>query len=300
MVWKASVAYRHCKPGSAAIFDHNAPSLDGYETASSTTSSVNHLKSISQSGIAASSSKDDKSSQASKLEGLHPQKGPSKMPEYPCNGKSAQPVNEQIIDQNLPLKNDTDLEWVAQVEPGVLITFLALPDGGNELKRIRFSREMFNKWQAEAWWTANSDRVHALYNVRVKDKPASLPYPLSSKEVARSFHEIGDSANSPDVVSEQMIKPNHIPDLDAIGSSAHVASSDSEGSTGSEWVAEDEPGIFITVNALPGGIKTLKRVRFSCDRFNEQQAKLWWEKNRFRVHEQYLRKHMPGASFTSI
>ncbi|RWW86426.1 hypothetical protein BHE74_00004793, partial [Ensete ventricosum] len=29
-------------------------------------------------------------------------------------------------------------EWVAQVEPGVLITFFSLPQGGNDLKRIRF------------------------------------------------------------------------------------------------------------------------------------------------------------------
>lgn len=29
-------------------------------------------------------------------------------------------------------------EWVAQVEPGVLITFAALPRGGNDLRRIRF------------------------------------------------------------------------------------------------------------------------------------------------------------------
>ncbi|KAG2241957.1 hypothetical protein Bca52824_096197 [Brassica carinata] len=29
-------------------------------------------------------------------------------------------------------------EWVAQVEPGVLITFVSLPEGGNDLKRIRF------------------------------------------------------------------------------------------------------------------------------------------------------------------
>lgn len=29
-------------------------------------------------------------------------------------------------------------EWVAQVEPGVLITFVSLPQGGNDLKRIRF------------------------------------------------------------------------------------------------------------------------------------------------------------------
>ncbi|KAL6554923.1 hypothetical protein OROGR_006181 [Orobanche gracilis] len=34
-------------------------------------------------------------------------------------------------------------EWVAQVEPGVLITFVSLPRGGNDLKRIRFRYPVF-------------------------------------------------------------------------------------------------------------------------------------------------------------
>jgi hypothetical protein len=33
---------------------------------------------------------------------------------------------------------DDEKEWVAQVEPGVLISFLSLPQGGNYLKCIRF------------------------------------------------------------------------------------------------------------------------------------------------------------------
>lgn len=36
------------------------------------------------------------------------------------------------------MEEDEPKEWVAQVEPGVLITFVSLPDGGNNLKRIRF------------------------------------------------------------------------------------------------------------------------------------------------------------------
>ena len=36
------------------------------------------------------------------------------------------------------MEEDEAKEWVAQVEPGVLITFLSLPQGGNDLKRIRF------------------------------------------------------------------------------------------------------------------------------------------------------------------
>lgn len=36
------------------------------------------------------------------------------------------------------MEDDEPKEWVAQVEPGVLITFVSLPQGGNDLKRIRF------------------------------------------------------------------------------------------------------------------------------------------------------------------
>ncbi|KAJ6964810.1 hypothetical protein NC652_002899 [Populus alba x Populus x berolinensis] len=54
-----------------------------------------------------------------------------------------------------------------------------------------------------------------------------------------------------------------------------------------EWVEQDEPGVYITLNSLPGGIKDLKRVRFSRKRFSEKQAEQWWEENRARVYEQY-------------
>lgn len=30
----------------------------------------------------------------------------------------------------------------------------------------------------------------------------------------------------------------------------------------SEWVEEDEPGVYITIRALPGGVRELRRVRF--------------------------------------
>lgn len=36
------------------------------------------------------------------------------------------------------MEDDEPKEWEAQVEPGVLITFVSLPQGGNDLKRIRF------------------------------------------------------------------------------------------------------------------------------------------------------------------
>ncbi|MCO5569976.1 hypothetical protein L7F22_023690 [Adiantum nelumboides] len=62
-------------------------------------------------------------------------------------------------------------EWIAQVEPGVMITFVALPDGSNHLKRLRFSRELFSKWQAQLWWAENSDMVRELYSVSKTEAP---------------------------------------------------------------------------------------------------------------------------------
>jgi hypothetical protein len=37
---------------------------------------------------------------------------------------------------------------------------------------------------------------------------------------------------------------------------------DSESHNEAEWVEQDEPGVFITLTALPGGARDLKRVRF--------------------------------------
>ncbi|WOK99091.1 PH, RCC1 and FYVE domains-containing protein 1 [Canna indica] len=55
----------------------------------------------------------------------------------------------------------------------------------------------------------------------------------------------------------------------------------------SEWVEQDKPGVYITLTSLPGGMKDLKRVRFSRKRFSEKQAEQWWAENRARVYEQY-------------
>ncbi|KAF8396243.1 hypothetical protein HHK36_017858 [Tetracentron sinense] len=54
-----------------------------------------------------------------------------------------------------------------------------------------------------------------------------------------------------------------------------------------DWVEQYEPGVYITLTSLPGGVKDLKRVRFSRKRFSENQAEQWWAENRARVYEQY-------------
>ena len=37
---------------------------------------------------------------------------------------------------------------------------------------------------------------------------------------------------------------------------------DSDSKPESEWVEQDEPGVYITLTALPGGARDLRRVRF--------------------------------------
>ncbi|KAL9674843.1 hypothetical protein QQ045_003042 [Rhodiola kirilowii] len=54
-----------------------------------------------------------------------------------------------------------------------------------------------------------------------------------------------------------------------------------------EWIKEDEPGVYITLTTLSGGVQRLKRVRFSRKRYTEKQAEQWWAANHARVYEQY-------------
>ncbi|WOH07931.1 hypothetical protein DCAR_0727366 [Daucus carota subsp. sativus] len=62
---------------------------------------------------------------------------------------------------------------------------------------------------------------------------------------------------------------------------------ESDSRNDSEWVEQDEPGVYITLTSLSGGVKDLKRVRFSRKRFSEKQAEQWWAENRARVYEKY-------------
>ncbi|XP_057850458.1 PH, RCC1 and FYVE domains-containing protein 1 isoform X2 [Cryptomeria japonica] len=54
-----------------------------------------------------------------------------------------------------------------------------------------------------------------------------------------------------------------------------------------EWVEQDEPGVYFTFVSLADGQKDLKRVRFSRKRFSEREAEEWWAVNRLRIYEKY-------------
>ncbi|KAG8388414.1 hypothetical protein BUALT_Bualt02G0123400 [Buddleja alternifolia] len=198
------------------------------------------------------------------------------------------------------MEEDVPKEWVAQVEPGVLITFVSLPEGGNDLKRIRFCREIFNKWQAQRWWAENYDKVIELYNVRRFNRnavPLSAPPrsevetsnlespedspvtpPLSKGSLPQYFHRQAQShhyyesggLNSTPKLSSTSAAKTETSSIDASARSSSSREIDHSGELSvsnasdleTEWVEQDDPGVYITIRQLPSGARELRRVRF--------------------------------------
>ncbi|KAL6544184.1 hypothetical protein OROGR_010681 [Orobanche gracilis] len=183
---------------------------------------------------------------------------------------------------------DEPKEWIAHVEPGVQITFLSLPRGGNDLKRIRFSREMFDKFQAQRWWGENFDRIRELYNVQ-KFNQQALNTPGRSEDGRDSvYSRLGSALESPRMTPSLNKEwtpryNNHYYNgagpsgytrgqMSSMEASRTTTSSRDEGSVSisnasdieSEWIEEDEPGVYITIRQLMDSTRELRRVRFRC------------------------------------
>ncbi|CAN4077296.1 unnamed protein product [Withania somnifera] len=220
-------------------------------------------------------------------------------------------VYSQSGDMVLP-DEEGPKEWIAQVEPGVQITFVSLPTGGNDLKRIRFSRDMFDKWQAQRWWGENFDRIMELYNVQkfnqqAMDTPgrselgrdsnySRLGSPRESKEwthrnyrpsCSSQYNYGGSSSYARGFPKGEMssMEPSRMTTDSRDDASVSMSIA---GDGESEWIAEDEPGVYITIRQLADGTRELRRVRFSREKFGEVNAKQWWEQNRDRIQDQYL------------
>lgn len=320
---KASGAYKNCKPCSGSSNQHvnYADSDNG-----SASERLHGTYRRPGSGSSSSTPRQWGKEMEARLKGL-------------SSGEGTPPSRSGRTESIVLMDEEEPKEWVAQVEPGVLITFVSMPEGGNDLKRIRFSREMFNKWQAQRWWSENYDKVMELYNVQ-KFNRESVPHatpprsedesskvesaedspvtpPLSKERPPRNFHHLasGKGHSPSDSLDHQPMHSRHYQDsalnstpkvsniscskteTSSIDGSARTSSeADRSGELSmsnasdmeSEWVEQDEPGVYITIRALPGGLRELRRVRFSREKFGEMHARLWWEENRARIHEQYL------------
>ncbi|KAL6974582.1 Protein Brevis radix-like 4 [Sarracenia purpurea var. burkii] len=333
MALKASGAYRNCNPCTGPTTQPNQHK--GYVEADSASVSASDRFRWSYRRTGSSNSSSTASRQWGKemearLKGISSGEGTPAS----ASGRRVDPI--VFVEENEPKL------WVAQVEPGVLITFVSMPRGGNDLKRIRFSREMFNKWQAQRWWTENYDRVMELYNVqRLNRQSFPLPTPprsedesskiesaenspvtppLSRERLPRTmYHPVGtgmgySSSDSLEIHSMQARnnndsglpstpKPSSISgaktETSSVDASIRTSSSRDADRSGelsisnasdleAEWIEQDEPGVYITIRALPGGKRELRRVRFSREKFGEVHARIWWEENRARIHRQYL------------
>ncbi|CAA7406497.1 unnamed protein product [Spirodela intermedia] len=238
--------------------------------------------------------------------------------------QGGEPLSREGASYDVLLEDDDGepKEWMALVEPGVLITFISLPGGGNDLKRIRFSREMFNKWQAQRWWGDNYDRIMELYNVQrfsrqglptpprsederdsshhsrpgsARESPGALPSPFKhapARNAARRVPTGGGAA--PDGECGAALAPVTDPTerllqraaSSPVEASRRTTSSRDEDTT--EWVEQDDPGVYVTVRQLADGARELRRVKFSRQHFSEVRAKQWWEENWERIQAQYL------------
>ena len=127
MALKASGAYKHCNPctGPPTQTHNNDKNIETSES----TEWEGYRWSYRRTGSSSSSNATrgwGKEMEA-RLKGISSGEGTPNS----SSGRRVDPV-VLFVEENEPR------EWVAQVEPGVLITFLSLPRGGNDLKRIRF------------------------------------------------------------------------------------------------------------------------------------------------------------------
>ncbi|KAG8051234.1 hypothetical protein GUJ93_ZPchr0009g1494 [Zizania palustris] len=188
-------------------------------------------------------------------------------------------------------------EWVAEPEPGVLLTLAPRPDGAtNRLVRIRFREELFDAWAAQSWWADNHDRIVELYSVvqpnsedddsNEETEAAMLPAtPCQSEEEEASgsgavsrlpstsnFASSRSSDESAGTLGSPILGVITAPTTSGATAPATGAAEDEEADIPgqlptapcTEWVEEYESGVFITVRAYPGQRLQLRHVELRC------------------------------------
>jgi hypothetical protein len=123
MAVKASGAYKNCKPCSGSS---NGNKNKKYADSDMGSDSARFNWAYRRTGSASSTPRMWGKEMEARLKGISSGEG---------TPTSVSGRTESVVFME---EEDEPKEWVAQVEPGVLITFVSLPQGGNDLKRIRF------------------------------------------------------------------------------------------------------------------------------------------------------------------
>ena len=144
MALKALGAYRHCKPcaGSSEAasrrhhpYHHRGGSAFGGSDAGSASDRFHYA--YRRAGSSAASTPRLRSGGAALSSG-DATPSMSVRADFPAGDEEDDEMASEAAGGCGGGKDDDGKEWVAQVEPGVLITFVSLAQGGNDLKRIRF------------------------------------------------------------------------------------------------------------------------------------------------------------------
>ncbi|XP_041991425.1 protein Brevis radix-like 2 isoform X1 [Salvia splendens] len=192
MAVKASGAYRNCKPCAGSSGHSKGPN---YLDSDAGSVSERFYGSYRRAGSSESTPRPWGKEMDAKLKAL-------------SSGYTTPASVSSISEAFVLMEEDEPKEWVAQVEPGVLITFVSLPQCGNDIKRIRFSREIFNKWQAQRWWSENQDKVIELYNVQKFSRHAvPAPTPPRSEDEISKVESMDDTPETPRPSKERL--PHH-------------------------------------------------------------------------------------------
>ncbi|XP_072984660.1 PH, RCC1 and FYVE domains-containing protein 1 [Typha latifolia] len=170
----------------------------------------------------------------------------------------------------------------------------AIAIAGEETAKCKAAKEVIKSLTAQLKGMAERLPVGAAKNTKLPSLTALNSSPISSYISAAAIESMISPITSGEPDSNGLLVsngPNFVSNKNKAGHSEVLKNGtkliESDPKHESEWVEQDEPGVYITLTSLPGGAKDLKRVRFSRKRFSEKQAEQWWAENRARVYEQY-------------
>ncbi|KAD2394020.1 hypothetical protein E3N88_40997 [Mikania micrantha] len=174
-------------------------------------------------------------------------------------------------------------------------------EAGSESDRLHFRRKLFTEKQAEIWWCENRGRILEYYNLQPSNHQ-SIPPRSEDKKNLPSICSGGGKCPICNGLEKKAGICLCCPDWEEETglSTTQTLSLDPANLEETEWIEKDEPGVFITIKALPCGNRELIQIgtldqkflrsfeSLSRARFGEVNARMWWEQNRARVKEQYL------------
>ncbi|KAL3828230.1 hypothetical protein ACJIZ3_017032 [Penstemon smallii] len=178
----------------------------------------------------------------------------------------------------------------------------AMTIAGEETAKCKAAKEVIKSLTAQLKEMAERLPVGSARNIKSPPLTSLVPPSLSNDISNASVDRVNGQIDGQELESNESnsLLPSSVPSIASDRSLGHNRqghteammrngnrTKDSDFRTENEWVEQDEPGVYITLTSLPGGLKDLKRVRFSRKRFSEKQAEQWWAENRARVYELY-------------